>query len=110
MDLATQVKLFLIAKALIEVAGVALIGQGVVALFAGANRDKNVIYGLFRIITLPAVKLARLLTPVKLVRDSHLPLVAFFICFWLWVACVLGVAYVCGSAGLNVAQCTGKSG
>ena len=110
MDLALQVKLLIICKALIEVAGVALIGQGVVALFAGASRDKNVIYVLFRTITLPAVKLARLLTPARLVRDTHLPLVAFFICFWLWVGVVLSVAYVCGSAGLTVAQCTGKGG
>lgn len=108
MDLATQVKLLLVVKALIEVAGVALIGQGLVALFAGVNREKNIVYGIFRIITLPAVKLARLLTPVRYVRDTHLPLVAFFICFWLWVAVVLSVAYVCGSAGLSVSQCTGK--
>jgi len=109
MDLALQVKLFLIAKALIEVAGVALLGQGIVALFAGVDREKNFIYQLFRIITLPAVKLARWLTPRKYVRESHLPLVAFFLCFWLWVAAVLGVAYVCGQSGLSVAQCTGKS-
>jgi hypothetical protein len=110
MDLTTQVKLLLVAKALVEVAGVALVGQGLVALFAGANRDKNIVYGIFRIITLPAVKLARLLTPARYVRDTHLPLVAFFICFWLWVVLVLSVAYVCGSAGLSVAQCTGKTG
>lgn len=110
MDLATQIKLLLIAKALIEVAGVALIGQGMVALFAGANRDKNIVYGIFRIVTLPAVKLARLLTPVRYVRDAHLPLVAFFLCFWIWVSIVLAVAYLCGSAGLTVSQCTGKTG
>ncbi|MBL8518685.1 MAG: hypothetical protein JNM76_17100 [Betaproteobacteria bacterium] len=110
MELATQIKFLLIAKAIVEVAGVALIGQGMVALLAGANRDKNIVYGIFRVITLPAVRLARVLTPRRYVRDTHLPLVAFFICFWLWVALVLGVAYVCGSAGLNVSQCTGKTG
>ncbi len=109
MDLALQVKLLLIFKALIEVASVALIGQGLVALFAGVERDKNVIYQVFKIVTRPAVKLARWLTPVKIVRDSHLPLVAFFICAWLWVGCIIGVTYVCGQAGLSVAQCTGKS-
>jgi hypothetical protein len=109
MDLALQVKLLLILKALVEVAAVALIGQGMVALFSGVNREKNIVYVIFRIITTPAVKLARLLTPRKYIRDSHLPLVAFFICFWLWIALVLGIAYVCGSAGFSVAQCTGKS-
>jgi hypothetical protein len=110
MDLALQVKLLIILKALIEVAGVALIGQGIVALFAGAGRDKNIVYLMFKTITTPAVKVARWITPAKLVRDSHLPLVAFFICFWLWVGVILSIAYVCGSAGLTVAQCTGKSG
>jgi hypothetical protein len=109
MDLALQIKLFIIAKALVEIAAVALIGRGIVALFAGANRDQNVIYVLFRIVTQPAIKVARFLTPVRLVRETHLPVVAFFLCFWLWVMILLAIAYTCGQAGLGIAECTGKS-
>ena len=39
------------AKALIEVAGFAYLGQGLVALFSGARRDQNVVYQIFRILT-----------------------------------------------------------
>lgn len=109
MDAALAVKILLIVKALVEIAAVALFGQGVVALFAGANRDKNVIYLVFKSITMPATWLARVLTPRKLVREAHLPLAAFFICFWLWVALILGIAYACSHVGLPLAQCTGKS-
>lgn len=109
MDTGLVVKLLLIAKALIEIAGVALLGQGIVALFAGAGRETNPVYQFFKIITRPATWLARVLTPRKLVRDSHLPLVAFIILFWLWIAAMLGVAYTCSSAGLTITQCTGKS-
>ena len=109
MELALQIKLLIILKALIEVAAVALIGRGLVALFAGANRDKNPIYLLFATVTLPAIKLARWISPAKLVRDTHVPLVAFFLCFWLWVIVVVLIAYSCGQAGLSIAQCTGKS-
>lgn len=109
MDIALQIKLLIICKALVEIAAVALIGRGIVALFAGANRDRNVIYVVFKIITQPAVKLARLITPAKLVRDTHLPMVAFFISFWVWVMLLFAIAHSCGQAGLNVAQCTGKA-
>ena len=109
MDLALQIKLFIIAKALVEIAAVALIGRGIVALFAGSNRDQNVVYVLFRIVTQPAIKVARFLTPVRLVRETHLPVVAFFLCFWLWVMILLAIAHTCGQAGLGVAECTGKS-
>jgi hypothetical protein len=109
MDVGITVKLLLIAKALVEIAGVALIGQGIVALFSGANRDNNVVYQIFRTITFPVTWLARVLTPRKLVRETHLPIAAFFICFWIWVAVLLGVTYTCAQAGLTVKQCTGKS-
>lgn len=108
MDLALQVKLLIIFKALVEVAAIALLGRGLVALFAGAKRDQNVIYVVFRIITQPVVKLARWLTPRRLVREAHLPLVAFFLCAWIWLMLLFAIAYTCGGAGLSIAQCTGK--
>jgi hypothetical protein len=81
-----------VLKALAEVAGFALLGQGLVYLFAGINREKNFVYVLLRIITSPATKLARLLSP-RFVRDQHMPLVAFGLVFWVWVATVVGLIY-----------------
>lgn len=82
-----------IIKTLAEVAGFALLGQGLVSLFAGASREQNFVYVLFRIITSPATKLARLLSP-RFVSDRHIPLVAFALVFWVWVATVVGLVYL----------------
>ena len=73
-----------ILRALVEVAGMFLLAQGVLYLLAGATREKNVIYQLFRIITRPVVGAARFVTP-KVVIDKHIPFVAFFLVFWLWI-------------------------
>jgi hypothetical protein len=81
--------LFIILKALTEVALLALLGQGLVALFSGANRDKNVVYQIFKIVTGPPVKLTRLITP-RFIVDTHVPFVAFFLLFWLWVGFTYG--------------------
>jgi uncharacterized protein YggT (Ycf19 family) len=72
-------------RAITEVVGYTFIGQGVLALFAGANRERNFIYQLLRAVTNPIVKVVRFVTP-KIIADQHMPLVAFFVIFWLWVA------------------------
>lgn len=84
-------ELFLLgaARALIEVALLALLGQGVLALLAGAMRQGNPVYRMLQIITQPVLRLARKLAP-PLIVDTHLPFVAFFLLFWLWI----GLAYL----------------
>ena len=72
-------------RALVEVAGLALLGQGVMALLAGPSREKNPIFQLFRLVASPALRLLRPVTP-RVVIDRHLPFVAFFVLFWLWLA------------------------
>ena len=71
-------------RALVEVAMLTLLGQGLLALLAGAQRDGNPIYVLFKIVTGPAVRATRWLMP-KMVIDKHIPFVAFFLLFWLWI-------------------------
>jgi hypothetical protein len=73
-----------VLRALVEVALLALLGQGLLALLAGARRDTNPIYMLFKIVTKPAIVAARWITP-KLVIDKHIPFAAFFLLFWLWI-------------------------
>ena len=82
-----------IVKALVEVAGLALLGQGLVYLFAGINREQNFVYVILRIITSPATRLARMLSP-RFIQDTHMPLVAFGLVFWIWVATVVGLVYL----------------
>ena len=75
-------------RALVEVAGLFLLGQGALYLLAGGRRESNAIYLFFRLATRPLLRLARRITP-KFVVDRHLPLVAFFLLFWLWIALAL---------------------
>ena len=78
-------EIIVILKALTEIAGVALLGQGVLWLIAGAKREQNVVYNLFRTLTSPATRLARLVTP-RFVMDAHMGLVAFFLVLVAWLA------------------------
>lgn len=88
-----------VLKALVEIAGMALLSQGLIGLMAGKARQDNVVYRLLRIVTAPILKIARAITP-RLVADQHLGLVAFFLLFWLWVALIYAKGYVCHSQGL----------
>lgn len=94
-------ELFLISvlRALVEVAGYTLIGQGIVALFAGRNRDKNFVYRLMKTVTDPVVRLVRLITP-RVIIDRHIPFVTFFLLFWLWIGLAVAKRYVCAAQGL----------
>ena len=77
-------ELIVILKGLTEVAGVAMFGQGVLWVIAGAKRDQNMVYGLFRTLTSPVMKMTRWITP-RVILDRHLGLVAFFLLTVLWI-------------------------
>jgi uncharacterized protein YggT (Ycf19 family) len=97
----TGIELFVVSvlRALVEVALLALLGQGVVALLAGTRRGSNPIYRLFQIITAPVLNGLRRITP-RLILDKHLPLVAFFVLFWLWILLAYVKRVLCGIDGL----------
>ena len=77
-------EIIVILKALTEVAGVAMIGQGVLWVLAGAKRDQNLVYGIFKTLTSPVMKATRWITP-RVVLDQHIGLVAFFLLIVLWL-------------------------
>jgi hypothetical protein len=77
--------IIVILKALTEIAGVAFLGQGVLWLLAGAKRDQNVVYGMFKTLTSPVTRVVRAITP-RIIIDAHIGLVAFFLLIVLWVA------------------------
>lgn len=89
-----------ITRALVEVAGLCLLGQGIVAVFAGASRERNPIYLLFRTITRPVIRGLRAITP-RFIIDRHLPYLAFFVLFWLWILLAVARVAVCRTHGLN---------
>lgn len=95
-------ELFLISavRVLVEVAGYALLGQGVLAIFAGKSRETNIVYRLMQTVSMPAVKAIRIVTPPFII-DKHIPFVTFFLLFWLWIGLALVKRYVCVTQGLT---------
>lgn len=81
-------------KALVEVAGMALIGQGLIGLVSGKSKQDNFVYRIFMVVTSPIYKLARAISP-KFIADAHLGLASFFILFWLWIGLVYAKGYIC---------------
>jgi hypothetical protein len=90
-------------KLLAEIALLALAGQGVLALLAGAKRDQNLFYQLLQILTRPFVAGARLITP-RVVLDRHVPIVAFLLLFFVWVAATMAKISICVRIGVEMCK------
>jgi uncharacterized protein YggT (Ycf19 family) len=89
-----------ILRALTEVALLSLLGLGLVGLLSGARRQSNPIYQLFQIVTNPVVRLVRKIAPPQVI-DKHLPVVAFFVLFWLWIGLAWMRQSYCASQALQ---------
>ncbi|MDH3514863.1 MAG: hypothetical protein OEM83_08345 [Gammaproteobacteria bacterium] len=72
-----------VLKTLAEIAGLALLGQGVLHVFAGANRDKNFFYRILKTVTQPVWRLTRLITP-RVIIDRHIGLLSFLLVAVAW--------------------------
>lgn len=83
-----------ILKGLLEVAGLALVGQGILYLLAGAGREQNVFYRILKIIAMPAWKVARFITP-RAVADQHIGFAAFFLVAGMWLGLSIEKAQQC---------------
>jgi len=90
----TELLIVTILKALAELAGMFMLGQGLLYLLAGAKREQNLFYQLLRVLTGPVMKFARLITP-KAVVDRHIPLVAFLLLFWVWAFLTFAKIQIC---------------
>jgi uncharacterized protein YggT (Ycf19 family) len=86
--------LLLILQTVIFIAGLALLAQFIVGLFAWGRRGDNVVYQLLGIVTRPAVRLVRAATP-RVIVDQHVPAVAFLLCLVGYFALGLGHRDVC---------------
>lgn len=89
-----------VLRALTEVAMLTLLGQGLLAFLAGSRRATNPVYQLFVVVTRPVIRAVRWITP-KLIIDKHLPVVSFFLLFWLWIFLAYLKRSLCESNGLN---------
>lgn len=92
-----------ILKLLAEIALLALLGQGVLALLAGQKRDKNLFYQLLQIVTRPFVVGARFITP-RAVLDRHVPIVAFLLLFFVWAGATFAKISICVQIGVELCK------
>jgi len=89
-------------KLLVEIALMALAGQFLLGLLAGAKREQNFFYRVLQVMTNPVVKGVRLLTP-RVVLDRHVPLAAFALLASIWLLTTIVKIDICLRVGIE--QC-----
>lgn len=92
-----------ILKMVAEIALMALAGQWVLGLLAGAKREQNFFYQLFQVLTRPLIAGARLLSP-RVVLDRHLPLVAFLLLAFVWLVATITKIDICVRIGVHLCK------
>lgn len=92
-----------IFKLVAEIALLALLGQGVLALLAGAKREQNIFYQLLQVVTRPFVAGTRMITP-KVVIDRHVPFVAALLLLFVWLAATITKISICVQIGVEACK------
>ncbi|WP_395057778.1 hypothetical protein [Polaromonas sp.] len=90
-------------KLIAEIALLALFGQWVLGLLAGAKKDQNLFYQILQIAGKPFVVAARVITP-KQVIDRHVPLVAFLLLLFIWLAATVMKIRTCLQIGVELCK------
>ena len=97
-----DILLVTIVRALVEVAGMLMLGQGILWLFGPRARDGNFVYDVLKKGTSPIIRFTRFISP-RFVHDAHVGLVAFFILIWLWFGLAIAKHHMCMAQGLQCA-------
>jgi len=90
-------------KLIAEIALLSLFGQWVLGLLAGAKRDSNLFYQILQIAGKPFVLATRLITPKQII-DRHVPLVAFLLLLFIWVAATVMKIRTCLEIGVELCK------
>ena len=90
-------------KLIAEIALMALLGQWILGLLAGAKRETNIFYQLLAIMGRPFVAVARMVSP-KFVVERHLPLVAFFLLVFVWLGVTILKIQTCLQVGVELCK------
>jgi hypothetical protein len=83
----TELLLVVMVKALAELAGLFLLGRGLLYVMAGGRRMDNIFYQVLAVVTDPLIRLARWIMP-RAVLDGYIPAIAFGLVLWIWLAIV----------------------
>lgn len=89
-----MLSLSVVLKALIEIAGLALLGQGVLYLLSGAKREQNIFYQVLSTMTRPIHKAVRFVAP-RFIVDQHIGALAFLILLLGWYFLLLETHRLC---------------
>ena len=89
-----------IAQLVLYIALLALAGQALLYVLAGAKRDSNIFYQLLQIVSKPFTLLVRKLTP-KQVADRHVPVVTFFLLLIIYAVVTFEKIALCVEAGME---------
>jgi hypothetical protein len=92
-----------IVKLLAEIALLAMAGQWLLGLLAGAKKEQNLFYQLLQILTRPFVAGTRFVTP-KIVIDRHVPLVAFLLMSFVWIGATVAKINICVRIGVELCK------
>ncbi len=83
-----------VVQLVLYIALLALIGQGILYVLAGAKRDSNFFYKLLQVLSKPFTLPVRKITP-KQVSDAQVPLVTFLLLSILYVVVTFEKADLC---------------
>lgn len=90
-------------KLIAEIALLALLGQWILGLLAGAKKDTNLFYQILQIVGKPFVVASRFITPKQII-DRHVPLVAFLLLLFIWIASTLMKIRICLEIGVEMCK------
>lgn len=89
-----------IAQLVFYIGLLALAGQGLLYVLAGAKRDSNLFYQLFQILNKPWTKLASWISP-RQVAERHHPVVALCVLTVLYILVTLAKIEHCVEIGME---------
>ena len=100
--LATVLTFLNLLQLILYIPLLALMGQGLLYVLAGAKRNENFFYQLLQLISKPFTAVVRKLTPAK-VGDSQVPIVTFFLLVIAYAVVSFEKINLCVQIGLE--QC-----
>jgi hypothetical protein len=90
-------------KLMVEIALMALAGQFLLGLLAGAKREGNVFYKTLQVVTGPVLRGVRFLAP-RVVLDRHIPLAALVLLASIWMVATVAKVDICLRVGMELCR------
>ncbi len=92
-----------IVQLVLYIALLALLGQGLLFMLAGAKRSENLFYQLLQVLSKPFTLVVRKLTPHR-VADQHVPVVTFMLLLVVYAVVTFEKISLCVNAGVESCQ------